>query len=93
LWLDENITAPTSAFMPPNGSREFAHLHQDGSFHLVIADADEREVIEKGWGLPHPWKNRGVNEILVNAPRNSEEIGLLKLVIEASYHFAIQEHL
>jgi hypothetical protein len=92
LWLDENIAAPTSAFMPPPGSREFAHLHEDGSLHLVMAEADEREVIEKDWGLHHPWKNRGVNEILVYAPRNNEEIELLKPVIEASYRFATQEH-
>lgn len=92
LWLDEDITAPAAAFMPPPGSREFAHLHADGSFHLVMAEPDENEVIEKGWGLPHPWKDRGVNEILVFAPRNNEEIEILKPVITASYRFATQNH-
>lgn len=92
LWLDEEIAASPAAFMPPPGSREFAHLHKDGSFHLVMAEADENEVIEKGWGLHHPWKGRGVNEILVFAPRNTGEIEFLKPVIEASYRFAIQKH-
>jgi hypothetical protein len=91
LWLDENIAAPASAFMPPRGSREFAHLHEDGSFHLVMDEDDEAEVIQKGWGLHHPWKNRGVNEILVYAPRNTQEIEILKPVIEASYRFARRE--
>jgi hypothetical protein len=93
LWLDENIQASPAAFMPPPGSREFAHLHEDGSLHLVMAGEDEREVISKGWGLHHPWKDRGVNEILVYAPRNTEEIELLKPVIEASYRFAMREHM
>lgn len=92
LWLDESISAASSSFMPPPGSREFAHLHEDGSFHLVMAAEDEREVIDKGWGLHHPWKDRGVNEILVYAPRSDQEIELLKPVIEASYRFAIREH-
>ncbi len=88
LWLDESVNAKPEAFMPPPGSREFAHLHEDGSFHLVMAEADEKEVISKGWGLPHMWKDRGVNEILVYAPRTVEEIEILKPVIEASYRFA-----
>jgi len=92
LWLDESVNAPQSAFMPPPGNREFAHIHEDGSFHLVMAEADETEVIEKGWGLHHPWKDRGVNEVLLYAPRNDEEIELLKPVIEASYRFATREH-
>lgn len=89
LWLDESIKAKPEAFMPPPGSREFAHLHEDGSFHLVMAETDEDEVISKGWGLPHMWKDRGVNEILVYAPRTVEEIEILKPVIEASYRFAM----
>jgi len=92
LWLDEGVDAAPHAFMPPPGSREFAHLHEDGSFHLVLAPEDEQEVIDKGWGLHHPWKDRGVNEILVYAPRNDGEIEILKPVIEASYRFAIGGH-
>ena len=89
LWLDESVNAKPEAFMPPPGSREFAHLHEDGSFHLVMEEADEEEVIRNGWGLPHMWKDRGVNEILVYAPRTVDEIEILKPVIEASYRFAM----
>lgn len=93
LWLDENIEAAPTVFMPPLGSREFAHLHEDGSFHLVMAEGDEQEVISKDWGLHHPWKHKGVNEILVYAPRNDEEIEILKPVVEASYRFAMRQHI
>jgi hypothetical protein len=92
LWLDEGIDAPANVFMPPPGSREFAHLHEDGSFHLVMAPEDEQVVIDKGWGIQHMWKDRGVNEILVFAPRDEEEIETLKPIIEASYRFAMQRH-
>ena len=85
LWLNESIAASPDAFMPPPGSREFAHLHRDGSLHLVLNEGDQREVLAKGWGLLHPWKNRGVNEILVFAPRDDEEVELLKPVIAAAY--------
>lgn len=51
LWLDESISASASSFMPPPGSREFAHLHKDASFHLVMADEDKQKVIRKGWGV------------------------------------------
>ena len=92
LWLNEEVKAPADAFMPPSGSREFAHLHEDGSFHLVMDEKDEQEIIAKGWGLYHPWRDRGVNEILIFAPRDEQEVAVLKPVIEASYRFATRNH-
>jgi hypothetical protein len=91
LWLNEDVEASPDAFMPPPGSREFAHLHEDGSFHLVMDEKDEQEVITKGWGLYHPWRDRGVNEILTFAPRDDKEVAVLKPVIEASYRFAMRK--
>lgn len=92
LWLEEGIEASANAFMPPPGSREFAHLHEDGSLHLVMDEKDEQEVIAKGWGLYHPWRDRGVNEILIFAPRDETEVAILKPVIEASYRFVTQNY-
>jgi hypothetical protein len=91
LWLNEDIEASPEAFMPPPGSREFAHLHEDCSFHLVMDEKEEQEVIAKGWGLYHPWRDRGVNEILIFAPRDDKEVAVLKPVIEASYRFAMRK--
>lgn len=92
LWLDETIDAPPQVFMPPPGSREFAHIHPDGSFHLVLPSEDETEILKKGWGLYHPNRAQGVNEVLVYAPRNEAELELLKPVIAASYAFATQQN-
>lgn len=92
LWLDEDVRASADSFMPPRGSREFAHLHADGSFHLVLGEDDQGEVLARGWGLVHPWKDRGVNEIMLFAPRNEEEIEELKPVIAAAYAHAMRHH-
>ena len=88
LWLDEQLPAADGAFMPPPGSREFAHVHRDGSLHLTLAPEDEAEVLAKGWGELHPWKHRGINEILVYAPRDLDEAEVVKSVILASHAFA-----
>jgi phospholipase/carboxylesterase len=74
--------------MPPAGSTEWIHLHADGSVHVRLSDADEKEVLAKDWGEPHPLRDRGVREILVYAPRNSEEVDIVKTVFAASYRYA-----
>ena len=92
LWLDEAITpAHQDAFMPPAGSREFCHLHQDGSIHTVLSEEAEEEILQKKWGLRHPWYNKGVKEILVYAPRDNDELRVLKQVIVQSYRYATND--
>jgi hypothetical protein len=89
LWLDENIQAAhADAFMPPAGSREFCHLHEDGSIHAVVDIFVEDEIIEKNWGVRHMYYDRGVKEMLVYAPRNVEELTTMKRVIVESYRYA-----
>ncbi len=90
LWLheDEDV-AHADAFMLPSGGREFAHLHLDGSIHAIVDSETESEIIVKNWGVRHPLYNTdGVKEILVYAPRNEEEIEVLKKVIIKSYQYA-----
>jgi hypothetical protein len=89
LWLDEKTPAAhDDAFMPPNGSREFCHLHQDGSLHAVMDTADENEVLEKRWGLRHMYYDNGVKEVLVFAPRDEAELRVVKQIVIQSYVFA-----
>lgn len=89
LWLDETIDATPNVFMPPIGSREFAHTHEDGSMHLMLKAADERHVMEAGWGELHPNHHRGVKEILVYAPRNTDELETIKIIVQASYDYVM----
>lgn len=89
LWLDESVSAAhDDAFMPPAGGREFAHVHADGSMHLCMSDDAVAELVEKSWGEPHPMKDQGVNEVLCYAPRNREEIEIVKLALTESYRYA-----
>jgi hypothetical protein len=93
MWLDENIgNTPKDGFMPPpTTSREFAHLHKDGSIHVCLPERDIEVVLVTKWGEPHPYKKHGVNEILVYAPQNKEEMEVLKRVIVASYEYLTNE--
>jgi len=89
LWLHESIPAAhDDAFMPPAGSREFAHVHADGSMHLCVSEEAFREFDEKRWGEPHPLKHEGVNEVLCYAPRDESELEIVKLALLESYRYA-----
>lgn len=89
LWLDEEVLAAhDDAFMPTPGSREFCHLHQDGSFHAVVAVEIENEILKQQWGVRHMYYNRGVKEVLVFAPRNDAELIVAKKIITESYRYA-----
>jgi hypothetical protein len=89
LWLDESVSAAHSdAFMPGRGSREFCHLHEDGSLHGVVDDTVEDEILRKNWGVRHMYYDRGVREMLVYAPRDNDELNVVKQIIVASYRYA-----
>ncbi len=89
LWLDEGISAAhDDAFMPTPGSREFCHLHEDGSFHTVVDAAIEDEILEKQWGVRHMYYDRGVKEMLVYAPRNDNDLAVAKRIVTESYRYA-----
>ena len=89
LWLDESVAAAhDDSFMPPQGGREFAHVHADGSMHLCMSGEAVRELVEKSWGEPHPMKDDGVNEVLCYAPRTREELEIVKATLVESYKYA-----
>ncbi len=79
-----------SAFMIEN---EFAHFHPvpDGSMHLGLPLKDAQYVINQGWGELHPVAKMGYltqNFIMVYAPRNEDEVEIVKKIITRSYTFA-----
>jgi hypothetical protein len=71
---------------------EICHAHpSDGSLHLSLHPADVKILIEKGWGERHPlarggWCRRFVPKefVLVYAPRDEEEVGVVMRVVAAS---------
>jgi hypothetical protein len=89
LWLDENVEAAhEDAFMPPANSREFCHLHEDGSLHAVVDNQVEEEIINKKWGVRHMYYDRGVKEMLVYGPRDENELETVKNIVAESYRYA-----
>ena len=89
LWLSQEVAAAhPDAFMPPADSREFAHVHADGSMHICVSDDVAREIVERGWGELHPLKDKGVTEVLFYAPRDSEEFEIAKYAIAESWSYA-----
>ncbi len=91
LWLDESKPAKPDVFMPPSGSREFAHLHLDGSWHLVVSEELVQHIIDTNWGERHPWYDRGVLEVMVYAPRDEDETHIVKKLVLASIEHASNE--
>ncbi len=94
LWLSEAVAGgPQDAFMI---GREFAHVHPpyDGSMHLMLPPAAVEELLEKGWGEPHPLVRRGQippSAVMVYAPRDAAEVATVLQVIVAAYRFACGE--
>ena len=67
--------------------REFAHLHPayDGSLHLTLPRALYRDILEKGWGEPHPISGT----MLLFGPRDEQELEMVWGILLASYRFAV----
>jgi phospholipase/carboxylesterase len=85
-----NYVAPVKSvsLMPPRWDAEFVHLHADGSLHLCLAPADHAAFLKSGWGEKHPFYDRGVNVVMLYAPRDRAELEVAKKVVAASYQYA-----
>ena len=90
LWLAEEAIGPPEAFMI---GQEFAHLHPepDQSLHMMLPPQLAAEAIEAGWAEQHPVARRGLipaNAVMVYAPRDDEERGVVEQLVRASHAFA-----
>lgn len=76
--------------------REFTHIHppiedeHGGSLHLSLARQDCNTLISKSWAEYHPMDSFAFPEkvfghILIYAPRDKEELEVIKTIIETSY--------
>ncbi|EXJ94999.1 hypothetical protein A1O1_00117 [Capronia coronata CBS 617.96] len=80
---------------------ELGHIHDETSLHLYFSPADAKVIIEKGWAERHrcartqPWWfgckkfmfKIGDTFLLLYAPRDEAEFGVLKTLIRASARF------
>lgn len=92
LTLDADTAAgPAEAFM---AGQEFCHVHSQGDFSLhatlplPLAAAAERA----GWAEPHFLVHTGqapATVVMLYAPRDDLELGVILRLVRASYEFAI----
>ena len=73
-----------------SGSREFAHIHPDGSLHVWLPVDRALEVHETKWGEIHPWVDRdgfwdGV--VMVYTPETAEELDITIRILVDAYNF------
>jgi hypothetical protein len=91
LFLDEAAAkGPKDAFQVEN---EFAHIHTrpDASIHLVLPLDLAALAMGAGWGEPHTYVFRGLdqpNSIMLYAARTSEELDVIWMLVEESYRYA-----
>jgi len=69
--------------------REFAHIHpvHDGSLHATLPPDLYQDVLDKGWGEPHPVSGT----MMLWGPRNEEELEIVWKLVHASYAYATGE--
>lgn len=81
---DELASGPGAAFQCRT---EFAHVHPagDGSLHMTLPPLVRNEVLEKGWGEPHPISGT----MLVFGPRDRYELEVIWQLVITSYRYAL----
>lgn len=77
-----------------DGPIEAFHIHgvTDTSIHAVLPPERAKEVIEKGWGEPHTYADFDT-QIMLYAPRNSEETDILVGLLSESVEFSTDSFL
>jgi len=73
-----------------SGSREFAHIHPDGSLHVWLPADRALEVDQTKWGELHPWVSRdgfweGV--VMIYTPETTDELDITIRIIVDAYNF------
>ena len=71
-------------------NREFTHLHTEpgpGSQHACVDKELAAEIVAKGWGELHPFNDRVPTHevVLIYAPRDTEELEVIKQIVERAY--------
>lgn len=74
---------PAAAFQR---GTEFAHIHtdNDNSLHLTLPPDLYTEVLEKGWGEPHPVSGT----MMLFGPRDDDELEVAWQILQASWSWA-----
>jgi phospholipase/carboxylesterase len=83
----EAAGGPVAAFQR---GTEFAHIHtdNDNSLHLTLPPDLYAEVLDKGWGEPHPVSGT----MMLFGPRDDHELEVAWQILQASWRWAHTGH-
>ncbi|MFC5951463.1 luciferase family protein [Pseudonocardia lutea] len=89
LVLDADVPGDPAALVHA-AEGELAHLHPDGSLHLVLPDALAYDALGKGWALAHPLAGVRLPAglVLVPAPRDEAEVEIVAALVTAAHRAA-----
>jgi hypothetical protein len=81
LVAAEGLTVNRGALMIEG---EFAHIHPDGSMHVILAEGMAARAIEAGWAEHHPMaRHFHPGMVMLYTPRDEAELEVLwRLVLE-----------
>ncbi|XWW97117.1 hypothetical protein V2A60_005098 [Cordyceps javanica] len=87
LWIGEAAEKP--AYLAKSTKGEFAHVHPDGSSHLILSLADAEIATARGWAERHMLSGIMLpfNYVLVYAPRDEGEFQVWKQFLDAAVAF------
>ncbi len=88
LWLASDVELARAEVL--DGTREFAHIHPDGSLHVWLPVDRAVEVDRTKWGELHPWVDRegfwdGV--AMVYTPETNAELDVTMRIIVDAYNY------
>lgn len=72
---------------------EIAHVHSEGSSHVLLSLEDARSVLRTGWGQRHPISGvlMPLTYVMIYAPRDEHELEVWKNIVRASVAFTTAE--
>jgi phospholipase/carboxylesterase len=102
LWFTEGLELVRSDVLGGaregvlGSTREFAHIHPDGSLHVWLPVERAIEVHESKWGELHPWVDRegfwdGV--VMVYVPESADDLEIAVRIVVDAYNFITGENL
>lgn len=88
IWLRVDVPLVRPDLTTGPGGREFAHIHPDGSLHVILPGTRARQAVEAGWAEPHPLATAMGKEgrIMLYTPRTFEELSTIVQIVVDAYN-------
>jgi len=89
LWLTDEVTivVPEAVI---NDSREFGHIHDDGSLHIFLKPSRAVEAVAACWGIDHPFAEQQIpgwdGFVMLYTPQSIDELNVTFQLIVDGYN-------